>query len=262
MLSPLSMAFASTSSDNNDDFLDIREATIDAGSDEMSAFLETHGHIPTDGSGEAFGYGILTSEGLDAVVVSTTHRGVLDSETQTNVDDPVWHNHFVNHFVTLEENSDNCGDDLKVQAITFESPGQVDINDSNADLTQIPASFSGTDALSGDDLTLEPGTDVEEVVSFRLSPQFNDDDDDDELKAVCVTDVLPAENIVFNDNGNGDDNSNSNSNNGNSASQGIGQSQGSTQEAHCASGGDTTASCNNLSAQAQGNTGNNAAGQN
>ena len=73
-------------------------------------------------------------------------------------------------------------DDLQVESITFESPGQVDIENRNADLTKIPASFSGTDALSKDDLTIEPGTDVEDVVSFKLSPQFNDDD---ELEAVC-----------------------------------------------------------------------------
>ncbi len=219
MLSPLGLAFASTStssnSDNDDEaYLDIREATIDASSNEMSAFLETHGHIPTDGSGGAFGYGILTTEGLDAVVVSTTHAGVLDSEEQDDADDPVWHN----HFVTLGTGSDNCGDDPNVESITFESPGQVNINDNNADLTNIPASFSGTDALSGDDLTIEPGTDVDDVVSFKLSPQFNDDD---ELEAVCVTDIQSAENIAF-DNDNSD-------NNDNVATQGIGQSQSTTQ---------------------------------
>lgn len=223
--SPLSLAFASTET-SNEDFLNIREATIDADSDEMSAFLETHGHIPTNGDGGAFGYGILTTEGLDAVVVSTTHAGVLDSEEQTGVNDPVWHN----HFVTLGQDSDNCGNDLNVEAITFQSPGEVDTNDNNADLTEIPASFSGTDAFSGDDLTIDPGTDVDDVVSFRLAPQFNDDDD---LEAVCVTDVQSAENIVFangNDDDDDSDGNNSNDNiNDNSASQGIGQSQSTNQ---------------------------------
>lgn len=217
--SPVALVFASTES--NDDFLNIREATIDADSDEMSAFLKTHGHIPTNGDGGAFGYGILTTEGLDAVVVSTTHAGVLDSEEQDNADDPVWHN----HFVTLAEDSDNCGNDPAVQSITFESPGQVDINDNNADLTQIPASFSGTDALSGDDLTIEPGTDVDDVVSFKLAPQFSDDD---ELEAVCVTDIQYAENIISDDNDSNGDN-NDNSNNANDAAQGIGQSQSNIQ---------------------------------
>ncbi len=122
--SPLSMAFASIET-SDEDFLNNREATIDADSDEMSAFLETHGHIPTNGDGGAFGYGILTSEGLDAVVVSTTHAGVLDSEEQSDADDPVWHN----HFVTLTTDAENCGDDPAVQSITFESPGQVNIED-------------------------------------------------------------------------------------------------------------------------------------
>lgn len=226
VLSPLSLAFASISSNSeggdNDDFLNIREATIDANSDEMSAFLETHGHIPTNGDGGAFGYGVLTTEGLDAVVVSTTHAGVQDSEEQTDANDPVWHN----HFVTLGENSDNCGNDLQVESITFESPGQVDIENSNADLTEIPASFSGTDALSKNDLTIRPGTDVEDVVSFRLSPQFNDND---ELKAVCVTDIKSADNIAFDNNNSDDGNGNGNGNDESATTQGIGQSQSTTQ---------------------------------
>ena len=249
-ISPSSLAFASTSSGSdgdNDDFLNIREATIDADPDEMSAFLETHGLIPTNGDGGAFGYGVLTDEGLDAVVVSTTHAGVQDSEEQSNASDPVWHN----HYVTLSQDSDYCGNDSKVESITFESPGQVDIRDDNADLTKLPSSFSGTDALSGADLTIKPGTSVKDVVSFKLAPQFNDNG---ELEAVCVTNLQSAENIVFDNN---NDNSNSDSNNDDSsspssnddsseASQGIGQSQSSTQLGVCVSGDGTLFSCNNL----------------
>ena len=282
-ISPSSLAFATTSSDSdgdNDDFLNIREATIGADSGEMSAFLETHGHIPTNGDGGAFGYGVLTDEGLDAVVVSTTHAGVQDSEEQSNASDPVWHN----HYVTLSQDSDNCGNDSKVESITFESPGEVDIRDDNADLTKLPSSFSGTDALSGADLTIKPGTSVKDVVSFKLAPQFNDNG---ELEAVCVTNLQSAENIVFdNNNGNSNsdssnsdssnsDSSNSDSSNSdssnddssssssnddsNEASQGIRQSQISTQLGVCVSGDGTFFSCNNLSDQSQTNTGNNAA---
>ena len=271
-ISPSSLAFASTSSDSagdNDDFLNIREATIDADSDEMSAFLEIHGHIPTNGDGGAFGYGVLTDEGLDAVVVSTTHAGIQDSEEQSNASDPVWHN----HYVTLSQDSDYCGNDSKVESITFESPGQVDIRDYNADLTKLPSSFSGTGALSGADLTIKPGTSVKDVVSFKLAPQFNDNG---ELEAVCVTNLQSAENIVFdNNNGNSnsdssnddssssnDDSSSSSSNDDSSeASQGIRQSQISTQLGVCVSGDGTFFSCNNLSDQSQTNTGNNAAAQ-
>ena len=79
-------------------------------------------------------------------------------------------------------------------------------------------------------MTIDPGTDVDDVVSFKLSPQFNDDD---ELQAVCVTDLQSAENIVFDNDNNrndnsGDDNSNSNDDD-NSATQGIGQSQSTIQ---------------------------------
>ena len=45
---------------DNEDYLNIRQARIDAEPEEMSAFLKTHGHIPTNGDGGAFGYGVLT----------------------------------------------------------------------------------------------------------------------------------------------------------------------------------------------------------
>ena len=196
------------------------------------------------------------------MVVSTTHAGVQDSEEQSNASDPVWHN----HYVTLSQDSDYCGNDSKVESITFESPGQVDIRDDNADLTKLPSSFSGTDALSGADLTIKPGTSVKDVVSFKLAPQFNDNG---ELEAVCVTNIQSAENIVFdNNNGNSnsdssnDDSSSSSSNDDSSeASQGIRQSQISTQLGVCVSGDGTFFSCNNLSDQNQANSGNNAAAQ-
>src|SRR4029078_6649944 len=47
----------------------------------------------------------------------------------------------------------------------------------------------------------------------------------------------------------------------NTANQGIGQSQSSNQNALCVSGTGTLISCNNLNAQSQNNTGNNAAAQ-
>lgn len=239
--SPMSLAFASTSnSDDDGDYLDIREATIDADSEEMQAFLETHGHISTTGDEGAFGYGILTTEGLDAVVVTTTHGGVHDSELQEDASDPVWHN----HFVALTSESENCGDNLEIESITYESPGGVSIEDNTADLRDIPASFTGTEVVPsfteaslGDDITLEPGTDVSDVVSFKLDPIANDDD---ELVAVCVTDIQSAENIVFangqddddngdGNNGNGNGNGNDDNNGNNIAQQGISQAQGSLQ---------------------------------
>ena len=54
---------------------------------------------------------------------------------------------------------------------------------------------------------------------------------------------------------------NGNKKGGNKASQGIGQSQSSSQNAQCVSGGSTSASCNNINIQNQQNSGNNALAQ-
>lgn len=60
--------------------------------DRLDARVETAGEIPEDGSGGAFGYGILSNDG-DAVIVATTHGGVLDSEEQDDASDPIMHTH-------------------------------------------------------------------------------------------------------------------------------------------------------------------------
>jgi hypothetical protein len=52
--------------------------------------------------------------------------------------------------------------------------------------------FSGTDALTHDKLALAPGNDVQNVVSFKLDPKFQDSS----LKAVCVEDITPAKHIT------------------------------------------------------------------
>jgi hypothetical protein len=170
--------------------LDIEKATVTTDPHEIEAVLKTHGHISTNGDDGAFGYGVLTKKGLDSVIVSTTHKGVKDSEEQKDKNDPVWHN----HFVTLVDDSNKCGKDLQVKKITFESPGDVDINGETAELTNIPSKFTGKDALSDKKLTLKPGTDVKDVVSFKLDPKFKDGT----LDAVCVTDVQPADKVVVN----------------------------------------------------------------
>lgn len=42
----------------------------------LDALIQTKGPIPKDGSGGAFGYAIVTKQGLGAVIASTTHEGV------------------------------------------------------------------------------------------------------------------------------------------------------------------------------------------
>jgi hypothetical protein len=156
--------------------------------DELEARLITEGLlIPIDGSEGAFGYGILTEDG-DAILVAATHAGVLDSEEQNYILDPTWHN----HFVRLDEVAE-CGEDQGVVDITWQSPGEVEINDNTARISGVSTDeFEGWHSITGEELSMTLGEDVSNVISFRLDPVF---DEEDGLQAVCVTHIRSAENI-------------------------------------------------------------------
>ena len=174
-------------------FLVIERARVAVEDNELKARLITEGLlIPTDGSEGAFGYGILTDDG-DAILVSTTHAGVLDSEEQDYILDPTWHN----HFVRLGDDVEECGEDQGVVDITWQSPGQVEINDNGARISDVPTDeFQGWHSITGEDLSMTlGGEDVSNVVSFRLDPVF---DEQAGLQAVCVTDIMAAEDIDLN----------------------------------------------------------------
>src|ERR687890_2082627 len=176
-------------------FLVIEKAEVSANG-ELEATLTTEGVIPTDGSEGAFGYGILTDDG-DAILVSTTHAGVLDSEEQDYILDPTWHN----HFVTLNEDIEQCSPDPGVGDITWQSPGEVEIDDNNAEISDVPTDeFEGWHSITGEELSMTLGEDVSDVVSFRLDPVF---DEENGLQAVCVTDITPAEDIDVRQQGDG-----------------------------------------------------------
>lgn len=64
-----------TSPSTNEGYLDVDKAVVSKLGNKVHAILQLHGHIPKDGSGGAFGYGILTTQGLNAIMVSTTHAG-------------------------------------------------------------------------------------------------------------------------------------------------------------------------------------------
>jgi hypothetical protein len=183
---------SASTQDTNADYLDIDKAVVGKTAKNVQAILQAHGHIPKDGSGGAFGYGILTSQGLNAIMVSTTHAGVLDSEDQRNANDPRWHNHYVSLAV---DPTGPCESDPAVTSITFQSPGEVVVNKNKAIMSNLPAKYTGTDALTGNPLTLNPGTNVKNVVSFVLEPIF---DDEKELEAVCVTNIQPADKVIKN----------------------------------------------------------------
>ena len=171
-------------------FLTIERANVSIDDDdELTTRLIVEGLlIPTDGTGGAFGYGILTEDG-DAILVATTHAGVLDSEEQNYILDPTWHNHFVRLGEVAE-----CGEDQGVVDITWQSPGEVEINDNIASISGVPTDeFEGWDSITGEELSMTLGQDVSNVVSFKLDPVF---DEEDGLQAVCVTDIRSAEEEV------------------------------------------------------------------
>lgn len=166
-------------------FLTIERANVLNDDDELTATLNVEGLlIPINGTGGAFGYGILTDDG-DAILVTHTHPGVLDSEAQRFIEDPVWHN----HFVKLDD-VEQCGEDQGVINITWQSPGVVTIDDNTARINDIPTDeFEGWDSISGEPLSMMLGDDVSKVISFKLDPVFGEDG----LEAVCVTDIRSAE---------------------------------------------------------------------
>jgi hypothetical protein len=169
-------------------FLTIERANASIDDDELAIRLFVEGLlIPTNGTEGAFGYGILTDEG-DAILVAHTHRGVLDSEDQRFIEDPIWHNHFLK-LGDVEQ----CGKHQGVIDITWQSPGEVRINNDSASVSDIPTDeFEGWDSITGEPVSMTLGEDVSNVISFKLDPVFGDDG----LEAVCVTDIRSAEEEV------------------------------------------------------------------
>jgi hypothetical protein len=159
--------------------------------DELTIELTVEGlRIPTNGTEGAFGYGILTDEG-DAILVAHTHRGVMDSEAQSSIEDPVWHNHFVK-LGDVEQ----CEEDQGIIDITWQSPGVVTIDDNAARINDVPTDeFEGWDSITGEPLSMMLGEDVANVISFKLYPVFGENG----LEAVCVTDIRSAEEEVNTD---------------------------------------------------------------
>jgi hypothetical protein len=133
----------------------------------------------------------LTSAGLNGIIVETTHAGVQDSQLQTSASDPVWHT----HFVTLGSGNPSCNGSPNVTDITFEAPGKVKVDGNNIKFADIPATFTGTNALTGTTTTITPGNTVGNIVSFTLDPKF---DGNGHLQAVCVENITPAEKLKIN----------------------------------------------------------------
>ncbi len=187
-ISPPAFGFAAES------FLTIERTNVstDDGSgdnNELTAELDVEGlRIPTNGTGEAFGYGIITDGGDDAILVAHIHPGLLDSEAQRFIEDPVWHNHFVKFGDVA-----HCGKDQGIVDITWQSPGEIGIDDNIARISGVPTDeFEGWHSMTGESLSITLGEAVSDVVSFKLHPVFGEEG----LETVCVTDIRSAEEVV------------------------------------------------------------------
>ena len=109
-------------------YLNIQSSTIFENPSEVSVKINVLSDpIPT-GPGFAHGTGALTDGTL---IVTTTHSGVLDSETQGgDANNPIPHNHYVNLVSTVDDLSigndcDDQGASARVGSLSFESPGVV-----------------------------------------------------------------------------------------------------------------------------------------
>jgi hypothetical protein len=197
--SPLTASVAAVPyPDDNHSYLELKKAIVDIQSDPEGDVItdivfKTRGEIPKLGSGENFGYGVITLvDGSLNVIATTSHPnlGIVDSELQQDVEDPVFHN----HYVLLGTDAVNCGvneeeePNLSVTDLSFESPGEIFIKGNAAILKNLPPSAEGQ--LTGAEIT--PGSNITLVASFLLESVF---DEQGELAAVCVTDVMPIEPI-------------------------------------------------------------------
>lgn len=108
------------------DYLTILSSTIFENPTEVSVKINVlTDPIPT-GPGFAHGTGALTDGTL---IVTTTHAGVLDSQTQGgDANNPIPHNHYVNLENTVDDPTfgSDCSDrgaTARVESLSFESPG-------------------------------------------------------------------------------------------------------------------------------------------
>lgn len=179
-------------------FLTIERSIVsnDGDNNELTAELDVEGvQIPINGTHGAFGYGIIITEDGDeeeddTILVTHTHSGLLDSESQRFIEDPIWHNHFVRL-----GNVEQCGEDPGVIDITWQSPGEVGIDDNIVTISDVPTGeFEGRHSMTGESLSITLGESaaVSDVISFKLDPVFGEDG----LKAVCITDIRSAEEVV------------------------------------------------------------------
>lgn len=171
-------------------FADVTAAAVITDSSELEKVrIYTGADVPTDGSGGAFGYGVISSAGLDAIVVTTTHAGVKDSIAQVDADDASFHNHYV-ALENLEDDS-TCPAH-QIRDISYQEPGDVSVSGSGVVMEDTPYYFGATHSLSEAHISFNADADVGDVVYFTIDPVDSDGNtitDVADLAAVCINDI-------------------------------------------------------------------------
>ena len=178
-------------------FLDVKNARILTDSSEFEkTHFRTGAHVPTDGSGGAFGFGIISGAGLEAIAVSTTHAGVLDSEAQEDVNDPVFHNHYV-ALQNSEEDGTGLCPGLEVKDITYQEPGDVDVQNKKVIMEDVPYYFAGTHSLTDANISFLADENVGMAVSFTIDPvDGTGNTNPNNIQAVCINDVKGSDKLL------------------------------------------------------------------
>ena len=173
-------------------FADITKAVVITDSSEFEKIRVSVGaDVPTDGTGGAFGYGVISSAGLEAIIVTTTHAGVKDSIAQVDAADPSFHN----HYVALEDLADDATcPGLQVRDISYQEPGDVDVYGNSIVVEDAPYYFGATHSLSGDNISFNADDMAGTVVSFTINPVDAEGNTSvTDIAAVCINDVMAVD---------------------------------------------------------------------
>lgn len=167
-----------------------KSAVITDSSELEKVRIYTGLEVPTDGSGGAFGYGVISGAGLEAIIVTTTHAGVYDSIAQEDADDASFHN----HYVTLHQLDDDAKcPGLEVKDISFQEPGDVDVSGKIVVIEDTPYYFAGTHSLSQENISFNSDMEVGSIVYFTIDPVNADGETSvTDIAAVCINDVTPT----------------------------------------------------------------------
>lgn len=133
----------------------------------------------------AYGYGVITKAGLNGILVTTTHGGVLDSAMQTDASDARFHNHYLSLQDSKKDGSGLCPT-FEVKDISWDAPGDVTILEDTA-VFDGPTEYKSTHSLTGKKVSFRNLGPIGSVVSFTITPVDGKGNFSvDPIEAVCI----------------------------------------------------------------------------